>query len=121
MKKVIALLGILAFSVPAYAEKYNIDGWGAAGCGKWVQYHTGADDVVSDKIWRSRHMADHWVMGGVYVSGYYENKLKKTDVDSMVLFVTNYCKANPLHKVHNAVNALIVELRVDYQEIIRDK
>lgn len=76
----------------------------SASCGEWTEYRSrGAIGEVPTAS---------WVLG--YLSGRaissIGDPLKNTDVPSVLLWIDNYCKANPLNKTPDAADALIQEL-----------
>lgn len=73
---------------------------GNISCGSWTK----------NKSSTSPHEA--WLFG--YLSGIAWGKrndfLKETDAESIILWVDNYCKINPLKKVGDAAGILVEEL-----------
>jgi len=78
---------------------------GAIPCGKWVEDHT------NRKGWRTI-VEDEWVAG--FLSGEAVSLdvdiLANTDLTSLALWVTNYCKSNPLSDSLEAATMLANEI-----------
>ncbi|AZO23885.1 hypothetical protein EJ070_26515 [Mesorhizobium sp. M1E.F.Ca.ET.045.02.1.1] len=101
---------LLAGSMSAEALEYRLFGFGVSSCGKWVS-------SAEDPIMRLGYLS--WILG--YVSAvnttetrqqrwHLDEALRRTDADALELWMTNYCKANPLKQVSEGAEALIREL-----------
>jgi hypothetical protein len=103
MKKISSVL-LISFMFSANAGAYTAYGLGNKSCGEWV--------AEKEKDSMSYLGMQAWVAGfisGVGFSAKFE--LKETDYNAIALFVTNYCKANPLDQVIDAAEALVKGLK----------
>ncbi|MER8882580.1 hypothetical protein [Mesorhizobium sp. M0816] len=85
---------------------YAVIGAGAQSCGSWVKHQLMRETGLS------------WVQGFVTAMNMHEavqggsgNLSKGTDADSMELWVTNYCSANPLKDISDAAFQLYATLK----------
>ena len=91
-----------ALAIDAQGRSYN-RGIGSETCG---------DYVTADLI--RQQWFEHWFMG--YISGVNNTVKGKADftdgisASSMVLWIGNYCKQNPLTNISDAINALLREI-----------
>ncbi|MEM5389439.1 hypothetical protein VSR68_38655 [Paraburkholderia phymatum] len=79
---------------------------GDRSCGQWTEAHQSPDTSVGSIA------TEGWVIG--YLSAVATERRKDfivgTDNESIFLWVTNYCRANPLDYVDDASNRLAAEL-----------
>ncbi|WP_224043905.1 hypothetical protein [Paraburkholderia unamae] len=79
---------------------------GVDSCGEWVEVHKSSAPSIGSVT------AERWVVG--YLSGVATGTgkeiIKGADNDSIFLFITNYCRANPLDNVADASGSLMDEL-----------
>lgn len=79
---------------------------GAHSCGEWMEAHRSSDPSIRSVV------AERWVVG--YFSGMAivsgKDILKGTDNASIFLWITNYCRANPLSDTADASTTLSLEL-----------
>jgi hypothetical protein len=100
-----AVVGGLALFSPT-ADATSILGSGGASCGTWT-----ADRQRNES---KSQLNQAWVLG--YVSGYNVHKssddgmTKPMDTRSMMLWIDNWCDANPTRDIADAAKALIEEL-----------
>ena len=98
----------LVFTLVLFSSATNatILGSGAASCGTWT------GDRQRNEARSQLNQA--WVLG--YVTGYnvyksaQENVTKPMDTRAMMLWIDNYCDANPSRDIADAAKALIDEL-----------
>ena len=94
-------LALLA-AVQALAQEVAIFGSGSKSCGKWLS-------LRQDKV--NHAVLKHWVLG--FVSGSNWNasgpQARPPDADSVVAFVDQYCRNNPLHMISLAAAAVVQE------------
>ena len=73
---------------------------GYASCGEWTQQHTGSGTAST---WVGAAQ-EKWILG--YLSGWAMSSdkdfMRDVDTASVSLWVTNYCRANPLNDVADA-------------------
>jgi hypothetical protein len=108
-----ALLMVLASTVVlAQTPTVMVRGQGAGGCGQWV------DAIARDDPNRFTEADAYraWALG--YLSGMAQAStlnfwgrvgVNNLDNQSVFLWIGNYCRANPLRSVFDAVNALFLE------------
>ncbi|WP_162999324.1 hypothetical protein [Burkholderia sp. Nafp2/4-1b] len=96
---------VLAFMMAISVNALAVNQIGAISCGKWVEDH------ADRKSWRTI-VEDEWLAG--FLSGEAVSLdvdiLANTDLTSLALWVTNYCKSNPLSDSFEAVLALANEI-----------
>lgn len=101
--KIAATLVIAALPVSAVA----VQGYGTRSCGEWV-----ADQQANPKGFDAV-IGRQWL--GAYLTGIAmatrSNVLANTELHSLGLWVTNYCKANPLQDAADAGMALFNTLQ----------
>ena len=109
MSRAIALIAGCLLALNVYAAAVEIKG--ARSCGKWIEEKRMANSLkemnrIPALITRS------WFLG--YLSGRADesgrNFLKGTDIDSIFLWLDNYCRANPKANLDKAGNDLAREL-----------
>ena len=99
----LVLVGAMLFAseVPALEVR------GARSCGQWVQTHNGPLDM-------SMVATEAWLLG--YLSGKAaESRLDfivGTDNESIMLWMNNYCHANPLKHIDDGADILAIELAI---------
>ncbi len=105
----IVFLFLLAMPGKTYAadqnDKYLIKGYGAKSCGSYIQ-HRKEPNLEADILF--------WVGG--YITAY--NVLKaetysimgSTDIDGVMGWLDNYCRANPLERFSTAIYLLTIKL-----------
>jgi hypothetical protein len=99
-KTLLATVMLLCLGIAAPSAQ-AIESRGARSCGVWM----------SDKAKFSvAHEA--WLVGFLTGMALYSDKdiLKGTDNESIFLWIDNYCRANPLHNLTRAGDALFEEL-----------
>ena len=100
-----AMIAVLVLFTPATGAT-TILGSGGASCGTWT------GDRQRNEARSQLNQA--WVLG--YVSGYNIHKsaqdgmTKPMDTRTMMLWIDNYCDANPTRDISDAAKALIDEL-----------
>ncbi|WP_157776342.1 hypothetical protein [Burkholderia stabilis] len=96
---------VLVVVMAASANVLGVNQIGAIPCGKWVEDHT------DKKSWRTI-VEDEWLAG--FLSGEAVSLdvdiLANTDLTSLALWVTNYCKSNPLSDSFEAALTLANEI-----------
>lgn len=105
-KKLITALALAAAAMSAQAgEPTGNTVFGQPSCGDWLAPSHTVSEVRMDA----------WMVG--YMSGLNANEtdikadvLGNVDVPSMRVYITNYCRRNPLDKVGKAANALYLDL-----------
>ncbi len=94
----LALIAALSFLSSNVAATFTVYGAGTDSCGTWIE------DRETESRW---HQAAQWVQG--YLSGTADNlniNPKETDSDSVLIWLDNYCQANPQHSVLEAARGL---------------
>ena len=95
---------VAVFVMMLVVKAHALTTMGAIPCGKWVKNDSLAGIAAAAQ--------SEWLTG--YLSGLAvgtaKNILINEDHDSLQLWVTNYCKANPLNDTSNAGNELFLEL-----------
>ena len=97
---VTAVIATATISVPAGA--YKVFGHGNTSCGKWIS-------EKSENSWLYRTY-DAWVLGFVSGNSWAENHKYEAHSDRIFGWIDNYCQANPMKYIHDAVEALVIEL-----------
>lgn len=101
--RVFLLSTLLAFGVHLDASAVSI--FGARSCGVWIKNkNVGGIAATAQTGWLAGYMS------GLAVGGN-SDALTDTDVDSMVLWVSNYCEKNPLESTSTAGTMLFLELK----------
>lgn len=99
-------LGIIICFVAIFfnQETNAVEMRGMISCGRWI------NDKKNDEL--SRITAERWIIG--YLSGLAagteKNILEGTDNDSIILWIDNYCSANPLKDIGHGSNEIFFEL-----------
>lgn len=79
-------------------------------CGDWIS-EIEVNEAERDSNWLMK-TNEAWLLG--YMSGLAignnADALKNTDATSMILYVTNYCKQNPLNRISEVGDKLFLEL-----------
>jgi len=102
-KKAVVLAFVSAAVFATNANAVSVRGFSS--CGGWVQ------DRAENNGWP--HLSDEsWVLGFLsgLALGTKEDVLKRADDPSIFLWIDNYCQANPLKRVTDAVMELFSEL-----------
>lgn len=78
------------------------------GCGTWVKYQSNTEKY----LWEGE-ASRMWVVGFVNGMAAYSGKdvLNNVNEESITLWITNYCEANPLKDTDDAAYALFHALR----------
>ena len=109
MKKLILIIALALVSTGAWGGEYTWIGHGGTGCGKFV-----ARSLVKDAEWFDNMQ---WVTG--FISGGNAERVRSggnsnvgngVDGESLVLWIENYCRENPLDHLDQATDALVDEL-----------
>lgn len=108
MKKTICTLLAAATlgGVSGSASAVTIRGFSS--CGEWVEEHSPIPKSTDERV-----SQEFWLLG--FLSGVAalseDDILRGTDNASLYLWMTNYCKANPLNSVGKGAGALYFELK----------
>ena len=105
MKKIIGML-VIGLMLSGNAGKVSaVNSFGNVSCGKWM------NERSDSKSWLAQTRGS-WLMG--YLTGLasasQKDFLKETDPESLLLWMDNYCNANPLMQVADGGNTLALEL-----------
>lgn len=107
-----AIVTALMFVVPSV--------WGADADGRYMVMHESCGSYIKDRQARNQTgiaISRAWIEG--YVSSYNIhtpatfNILGRTDIESVMLWLDNWCTNNPLKKLGNAMEVLMLELYPD--------
>jgi hypothetical protein len=106
--KNLPIILILLLSISAHASdksgNYAILGAGTSSCGSFVEARKNATATMY-RTWLTGYFTALNLMSpDTY------NLLGSTDIDGAILWVENYCRANPIKNFENAAQALWVEL-----------
>jgi hypothetical protein len=112
LRIMIVALTLQTTAVFAQNTTVMIRGQGAGGCGKWVDFIARDDParLTSADTYKA------WVLG--YLSGmagaselnfWGRAGVNQLDSESVFLWISNYCRANPLKLVFDAADALFLE------------
>ena len=108
MKKSIAVLVAAATLGGVSGSASAVEIRGAASCGEWVEEHGSIGKLTSDGV-----AMETWLVG--FLSGVVmhsgDDILRGADNASLFLWMTNYCKANPLNSLGKAGGKLYLELK----------
>lgn len=103
--RVFALSSLLTLGVHFDAGAAPVTIFGARSCGAWLKNKsTGGMAATAQNGWLAGYMS------GLAI-GMNSDALDKTDLDSMELWVSNYCEKNPLDSTSTAGTALFFELK----------
>lgn len=108
MKKTIVALSAVATlgGVSGIASAVQI--MGAASCGKWIERQEARDrdpwPALATETWLTGYLS------GIAVSSE-KDILRDADKASLVLWMTNYCKGNPLNDIADGAEELYFDLR----------
>ena len=94
-----ALTGMNAWSEPRMIFRN-----GMASCGTWLQRRQSKQEAILAS----------WIVGylsGLNMESSGPDAIVGTDYDSLMGWIDNYCRANPLHPIAQAATALMGELR----------
>ena len=117
MKKSVLMFGALLIglsSIPSYSNTFMVYGIGQSSCGKWVK---AVNEERSSTRYQSFDSYISWING--YLSGHSYllaergQKLTEVDDDTVELFITQHCLANPLDYIIQPVIDLSKKLTVD--------
>jgi hypothetical protein len=109
---VCSTLAALIFAATSTAQAQNeplrtgiTPATGGLSCGRWTN---------TPKRSHEREVFTKWVLGflsGVNIESEGSDFLKSMDVDALTAWVDNYCRANPLHGITEAMVELVKVLR----------
>lgn len=102
MEKIITVLALITILLTPTAQAYTIYGFPGVSCGSWTSAR-GLENMKEAQY-------ASWVLGFVSGAGYAEVKMKETDSQAMLAWVDNYCGANPLDTIVEAIKELIATL-----------
>lgn len=96
---------ICGWCSPVFSAGRIAIGDGANTCGAWIEERR--SDSQRSQLWKG------WVLGFVSGANVYDvnpELLRQVDAPVIYIWVDNYCRANPLDTVNDAVVGLIQEL-----------
>ena len=106
MKRWTLLLSLVAvLASPISHASFIVYGSGLDSCGSWVEHRKTTSD---------------WYQAGQWINGYLTAavdqttlEVKEVDADAILIWVDNYCQANPLDNVLQAARTLLRAMLVE--------
>jgi hypothetical protein len=110
----IVLLGTsTVFAQKKFGENRVLFGTASTSCGTWNQLRPAAG-ALKDRVPAEFGALLMWVLGfisGANADPSHPDVLLGSDLDGLIGWIDNYCRAHPLESIASAASGLIVELR----------
>lgn len=99
------LMGILTFFLVTTANAVNIRGMGTHNCGQYIEFTTGDQADTYKQLYYT------WVWGFMSGASFFGPKeVDPPEAPTVVAFLDNFCRRNPLLTVTSGTLALAAEL-----------
>lgn len=105
---VAAFIGVLAWQSSACADNLAVYGPGNMPCTGWL---SGREQTSpSPEVFQLTFAAEMWVLGYLSAANVYELRVapnKSPTGDKFYLWIDNYCRAHPGHRISVAIQAMV--------------
>ncbi len=111
MKKLIPIAALALVSTCAWSSEYTNIGEGTNSCGSFISdKKEGGHRLGLNYQWMSGYITGVNNRRAIADPNKESNLGSGLDSESMLLWLENYCRANPLNNLENAAGALVSEL-----------